>query len=333
MGDQIDFDINEALKHYLSDPATVLTPEADGVLVDCESDPELLTSGLINDVLNPIIDSIAESPDALSKSSTFDSLQFLLKCAPNSLKSQHHFQDEPNSELFKLSRSTSLLPTHSLSKVFDLIISGLSSEADIVHSELETDEQDAVQHHKTLLEMYGYLLQWSISVVEVKAAEKPASSAPARGRGTGKSSKVKAGAKDGAWDSTTQLQAALETICKVLKLKLGKIFMTTSERDTFVGLFTRSVYLIMENEPRIKNTALRMHAFKVLCIAVKHHGHAFGIHSSASRVRPCYTDLYQGHKLPSYRTSPISNTLQSQWPSFCIFSRSSTIIHSSLTRS
>lgn len=280
MGDRVDFDINEALKHYLSDPALIPTPEADTCLVECEEEPELLTSGLINGVLNPIVDSIAENPDALIKSSTFDSLQFLLKCAPNSLSSTQNFPSEPDSELFKLSRSTSLLTTHSLSKIFDLIISGLSSEADIIHNELETEEQDAVQHHKQLMEMYVFLLQWSISVVEVKATEKPAGGAPVKGRGTGKSGKAKANAKDGHWDSTVQLQAALETMCKILKLKLGKIFMTTSERDTFVGLFTRSVYLILENEARIKTTALRMHAFKVLCIAVKHHGHAFGTRSS-----------------------------------------------------
>ena len=272
----MDFDINDALKLYLSDPATITTPEADGALVDCESDPESLTNGLINGVLNPIVDSIAENPDALTRSTTFDSLQFLLKCAPTFLESQRDQLDEPVSELFKLSRSASLLPTHSLSKTFDLIVSGLSTEADIVHNDLETEEQDAIRHQKQVLEMYAFLLQWSISVVEVKAAEKPAGGAPARGRGAGKGSKAKAGAKDGSWDSTSQLQTALDTMCKVLRLKLGKIFMTTSERDTFVGLFTRSVYLILENEQRIKNTALRMHAFKVLCIAVKHHGQAFG---------------------------------------------------------
>ncbi len=279
MGDHVDFDINEALMHYLSDPASIATPEADGSLIECEEEPELLTNGLINGVLNPIVDSIAENPDALTRSSTFDSIQFLLKCAPNSLSSTQNFPSEPDSEIFKLSRSTSLLPTHSMSKIFDLIISGLSSEADVVHTELETDEQDAVQHHKQLMEMYAFLLQWSISVVEVKAAEKPAGGAPVKGRGNGKTSKAKANAKDGSWDSTVQLQAALETMCKILKLKLGKIFMTTSEKDTFVGLFTRSVYLIFENEMRIKTTALRMHAFKVLCIAVKHHGHAFGTRS------------------------------------------------------
>ncbi|KAI4193847.1 MAG: hypothetical protein LQ346_003814 [Caloplaca aetnensis] len=255
MAEQVDFDINDALKHYLSDPATVPTPEADGSLVDCENDPDSLTSGVINEVLNPIVDSIAENPDALTRSSSFDSLQFLLK-------------------------SVSLLPAHALSKILDLIVSGLSLEAEIVHNETQTEEQQTVRHHKQLLEMYGFLLQWSISAVEVKAAEKPTNAPPARGRGAGRGGKSKSSIKDGGWDSVGQLQIALETMCKVMKLKLATIFMTTSERDTFVGLFTRSVYLILESEQRIKNTALRMHAFKVLCIAVKHHGHAFGAQTS-----------------------------------------------------
>lgn len=275
MAEQVDFDVNDALKHYLSDPATIATPEADGALQDCENDPESLTHGLINGVLNPIVDSIAENPAALAQASTFDSLQFLLKCAPIFSASKHDFPSEPDSELFKLSRSASMLPTITLSKIFDLLITGLSSEAQAFHNDLEADEQDASQYQKKLLEMYAFLLQWTITVVEVKAAEKP-SGAPAKGRGAGKGAKSKAVTKDSRWESSAQLQTALDAMCKVLKLKLGKIFVTTSERDTFVGLFTRPVYLILECEQRIKSTALRMHAFKVLCIAVKHHGHAFG---------------------------------------------------------
>ena len=278
MEDRVNFDINDSLKHYLSDPATVPTSEADGALVDCENDPEALTGGLINSVLNPIVEAIAENPEALTRSSVFDSLQFLLKCAPISLISEQNYpsEPEPESELFQLSRSTALLPSHSLSKILDVIVSGLSAEADTIHNDLETDEQDTVQHHKQLLEMYGFLLQWTISAVETKAAEKPPSGAPAKGRGAGRGGKAKAVGKDGTWDSASQLQAALDTMCKVLKLKLGKVFMTTSERDTFIGLFTRPVYLVFESEQRTKTTAIRMHAFKVLCIAVKHHGHAFG---------------------------------------------------------
>ncbi|KAA8566220.1 hypothetical protein EYC84_008820 [Monilinia fructicola] len=183
--DTIDFDINDALKHYMSDPATVATPEADSNLVDCENDPESLTNALVNGVLNPIVDSVAENPDAITRSSSFDSLQFLLK-------------------------SSSALPTHALSKIFDLIISGLSAEADIIHNDLETDEQELVAHHKQLLEIFGFLLQWTIAAVETRAAEKSTSAPAARGRGKAS-----------------------------------------------------------------KDTAIRMHAFKVLCIAVKHHGHGY----------------------------------------------------------
>jgi condensin complex subunit 1 len=79
----VDFDINDALKHYMSDPAAIQTPEADGILVDCENDPEALGDiGTINAVLNPIVDAVAENPDAITRSAHFDSLQFLLKCAP-----------------------------------------------------------------------------------------------------------------------------------------------------------------------------------------------------------------------------------------------------------
>ncbi|KAI9816571.1 MAG: Condensin complex subunit [Pycnora praestabilis] len=275
MDERVEFDINESLKHYLSDPALVPTPEAHSALVDCENDPESLTNALVNSVLNPIVDSVAENPDAIIRSSSFDSLQFLLKCAPISLESQQNYPSEPESELFLLSRSTSLIPAHALSKILDLIISGLSSEADVIHGDTETEEQEGVQNHKQLLEIYGFLLQWAISAVETKAAEKTATAPAARGRGA-KNTKVKASAKDGNWDLSAQLQAAMETMCKVLKLKLARIFMTTSERDNFVNLFTRPVYMVLESEQRVKNTTIRMYAFKVLCIAIKHHGHAYG---------------------------------------------------------
>ena len=270
----MNFDINEALKNYMSDPAAIATPEADSNLVDCENDPESLTNSLINTVLNPIVDSVAESPDAITRSSTFDSLQFLLKCAPVSLQPNRTYQTEQVSELFKLSRSTSILPNHALSKIFDLVISGLSAQADAVHHDLESDEQELIAHHKLLLEVYGFLLQWTIAAVETKAAEKSSAAPAARGRG--KAAKAKTSAKDGTWDSAAQLQTALDIVCKTLKLKLSKIFLTTSERDTFISLFTRPVYLVLESEQRVKATAIRMHAFKVLCIAVKHHGHGYG---------------------------------------------------------
>ena len=221
------------------------------------------------------------------------------------------------------SRSSSIVPNVALSKILDVLVSGLSAEADAISSDLESDEQDAITHHKKMLEMYGFLLQWTISVVEIKAVETNTTAASARTK-AGKGSKAKANAKDGVWDSGQQIIMALDTMCKVLKLKLGRIFLTTSDRDTVVGLFTRSVYLIFESEQRLKNTAIKMHAFKVLCIAVKHHGHAFGIF-----ILPISRTLlmrHKGHKPRSYRTCHILSICPSQWQNSCTSLQNNMII-------
>lgn len=170
-------------------------------------------------------------------------------------------------------RTSSQIPPATLTKILDLVASALSTQADIIHADLEAEEQDALPHHKKILEMYAFLLRWTISAAETRALEKSAS-APVKARAKG--AKAKAGAaKDSNWDPSAQLEAALDRMSKVLKLKLGRIFVTTSERDTFIGLFTKPVYHILENEARVKSNAIRNHCFRVLCIAIKHHGHAY----------------------------------------------------------
>lgn len=174
-------------------------------------------------------------------------------------------------------RYSPTIPTTALGKIHDLIISTLSTESDITHHDLEAEEQDSIPHHKKILEILGFLLQWSLAAIDARESSEKQSAGNARPKG-GKSTKSKTnGAKEANWDPAVQIQNALETMAKVMKLKLAKIFINTSERDTFVSLFTRPVYLLLENETRVKNTAIRMHAFKVLCIAVKHHGHANGL--------------------------------------------------------
>ena len=217
-------------------------------------------------------------------------------------------------------------------------MSTLAAETDAAHADIQADEQEFVAQHKQLLEILGFLLQWSIAAVETKAAERPATTAPARGRpGAGKAARSKASSgnssgnhRDGQWDSTSQILAALDIMGKVMKLKLGKIFMTTSERDTFVSLFTRPVYQILESEARVKISSVRMHTFKVLCIAVKHHGHAFGtslVADFTSILFAAYGKLTMTLQVPKLRFSKTYRTLnilQSQWQSSFIFSQSNT---------
>jgi hypothetical protein len=82
MDARVEFDINESLKTYLSDPATIQTPEADSQLVDCENDPDSLSLPLVGEALNPIVEAVAANPDALMQAANFDTLQFLLKYDP-----------------------------------------------------------------------------------------------------------------------------------------------------------------------------------------------------------------------------------------------------------
>lgn len=167
-------------------------------------------------------------------------------------------------------------------------MSGLSTAAEAANHDLENDEQDGTPHHRQLLEMYAFLLQWCMAAVETKAAEK---SAATLGRKGTKGAKSKTAAKDGSWDFATQIQTAMDVMCKVMRLKLNRVFQTTSDRDTFINLFTHSVYLILESEARTKITSIRMFCFKVLCIAIKHHGHAVGAQTSIVQNLTYYEHL------------------------------------------
>lgn len=278
MDNRVEFDINESLKLYLSEPASILTPDANPELIDCEHDPDNFTPGVIDAALEPIVEILSENPENIFRSHVFDTIQFLLKCAPISLVAEVSRPSEQHAELFVLCRQSSLLPIPALSKLLDLIVSGLATSADLAHQDVENDEQETLHQHKQTLEIYAFLLQWTIAAVEAKAAEK-SNAAPAR-RGGGKGTKSKTASKDGSWDSASQIQVAMDTMCRAMRLKLNRIFQTTSDRDTLINLFTRSIYLIMETEARMKVTSVRMFCYKVLCVAVKHHGHALGAQTS-----------------------------------------------------
>jgi len=179
-------------------------------------------------------------------------------------------------------RYFAVIPAQAAGKVLDTIVSGLSAEVDAVSMDIDANEQDTLNEHRQLLEIYGFLLQWLVAGLEART-EKLGSSATVatarggqKGKGKGKGKgKAETGA---AWDSPAQLTLILEVMCKVLnlKVKLLRVFVTTSERDNFVSLFTRPVYLVLESEQRVKTQNIKMHVIRVLCIAVKHHGHAFG---------------------------------------------------------
>lgn len=76
----MDFDINESLKLYLSDPASIQTPDAAPEIADVDADS--LEQSAVAAALEPIRDLIHDNPDALNRSAVFDTLQRLLKYVP-----------------------------------------------------------------------------------------------------------------------------------------------------------------------------------------------------------------------------------------------------------
>lgn len=277
MDNRVDFDINKSLKLYMSDPATIPTPEANSDLTDCELDPDSFTPRTIDAALEPIVEALAENPENVLRSDVFDTIQFLLKCVPTTTMTEVSRSAEEHADLFALCRQSSLLPVPSIRTLLDMLVSSLATSADLANQDIDNDEQETFHHHKQTLEAYSFLLQWTIAAVETKAADK-SNAAPARR--SNKAAKLKTATKDGVWDSAAQIQAAMDTMCRIMRLKLNRLFQTTSDRDTFINLFTRSIYLIMETEARMKITPVRMFCFKVLCVAVKHHGHALGAQTS-----------------------------------------------------
>ena len=87
------------------------------------------------------------------------------------------------------------------------------------------------------------------------------------------------------------------------------------------SLYTRPAYLVAETEARLKNTAIKMRIFKVLCLAVKHQQHGIGI---CSVFRSGWANS-QRHKLQLFKTYSTTNIYPTQWQNCFRFSPSSTI--------
>lgn len=54
---------------------------------------------------------------------------------------------------------------------------------------------------------------------------------------------------------------------------------------------TRPAYYITESETYMKNSDIRLGVYKVICLAVKHHGHGFGAQISIMQCLQYYEHL------------------------------------------
>lgn len=101
------------------------------------------------------------------------------------------------------------------------------------------------------------------------------------------------------------VQNALEVICKVLSTNaLSRLYSMTSERDTFVGLFLKPVYLFMESEITMKT--LRLDIYKVISLSVKHFNQRQNVKTAIMQLL-----IYFDH-LPEY----LAEFLQILWEQY-----------------
>ncbi|KAI6123353.1 non-SMC mitotic condensation complex subunit 1-domain-containing protein [Pisolithus thermaeus] len=194
----------------------------------------------------------------------------------------HSSEEIKDPEIFDIFRSllkhADVVPGPCMSKLLDSIASGFSAEIDAAIRDLKEEDQQATTSHKIPLEMYAFLLNWFAAAAdkvkspgEGEATPQPKSR---RGRG-GRAGASRALAKKGEeWTWIDQIPAILELFIKAMKLKTHRIWMTTPERDAFITCLTRPAYHIAENEQYMKAHNVKVNVYKVICVAVKHHGHA-----------------------------------------------------------
>ncbi|KAI9508585.1 non-SMC mitotic condensation complex subunit 1-domain-containing protein [Russula earlei] len=219
-----------------------------------EHDIRSMEPGTTRPFLSEAVSAIAQSSEAVTSSDTFDILRSFLKYA-------------------------GAVPGILMSKLVDVIMSGFSAEVDAAIHAIDHEDQQTCAVHKVPIEMYAFLLNWSARSAEkvtVSNEDAPviAPAKPRRGRG-GKAAQPRAIAKNRApeWSWKDHIVPVLTLISKVLKLKTSKIWTVSGERDTFIGCLTAPAYHVTENDQYMKSQPIKLGVYKVICLAVKHHGH------------------------------------------------------------
>ncbi|KAG9309978.1 non-SMC mitotic condensation complex subunit 1-domain-containing protein [Chiua virens] len=203
-------------------------------------------------------------------------------------------------EIFDIFRSllkhADAVPGALMSKLLDSITSGFNTQIDAAIRDSREEDQQVVMAHKVPLEMYAFLLHWFVSAAE-KVKSRGEEDAPQpqpkarRGKG-GKAGGSRAAAKTAeAWSWVGQIPGTLEIFSKAMKLKTHRIWMTSPERDAFITCLTRPAYHIAESEQYMKDSTIKMNVYKVICTAVKNHGHAVAAQISIMQSLQYYEHL------------------------------------------
>ncbi|KAJ9103245.1 hypothetical protein QFC21_002668 [Naganishia friedmannii] len=223
-----------------------------------ELDVESLDAKEVDHALESAVESVAQSSEAIVTAEVFDVYRSLLKHAD------------------KLSDVT-------INKMLDSITSALHQEVDQTTRDMDAaassgdSDPTAYTQHREALEMYAFLLLWFVQSAEKLARNSgkegetraaPRATKAARGGKAGKNNRT----LDTNWTWANHIPIVLAAMHKALRLKTERIWTTTQERETFV----KAAYQISETEAHMKKAEIKQGIYKVITVAVKFHGHAFG---------------------------------------------------------
>ncbi|KAG6829705.1 hypothetical protein H0H92_003740 [Tricholoma furcatifolium] len=263
----ISFELGEEIRTLLENE----NPENYDIPHDhdpAEEDPERL--------LEAAVEAVAESSESITDPEVFDVYRSLLK-------------------------HSGVVSGLIMSKLLDSLSSGLQAELDATMRDIDQGNQQGYMSHKLPLELFGFLLLWFVSAAEkfkqpddedmpIAAVQKGR-----KGRGGkagGKASSRGGGSKKNeAWTWIDQIPATLVLINKLLRLQTQRIWTTTAEREAFITCMTRPAYRIMENEQYMKSEPIKVGVLKVICLAVKHHGHSLAAQVSIMQNLQFYEHL------------------------------------------
>jgi condensin complex subunit 1 len=242
-----DFNLQEELSALSSDISSYNIPSE----LDIPSLPETE----IDLHLSSAIDSVVNDPDSLSHSSptTFDVFRSILKYADHAS-----------------------VTAGILTKLLDAIVSGLATHCSgvmiIIQGQGFEADMDAPMVHRSPLEMWAFLLQWFVMAAQLIHGRSGDTSAP--GRSKNAKSKKTAPASTFQWPDYIPL--VLTTSQRCLQLPTSRLWRTSVEKEAFVSCFTRPAYQLCETESHLKSAEIRTGIYRVICLAVKFNGHAFG---------------------------------------------------------
>ncbi|ELU37190.1 mitotic chromosome condensation-related protein [Rhizoctonia solani AG-1 IA] len=204
--------------------------------------------------LTGAVETVADNHETLSDPEVLDVYRSLLKYAhPEHLSGGH------------------------LSKMLDSLLSGFQAEANAASNDIDSDDHESFSHHRTTLEMYAFLLHWFCVTADkqgLKDEDNGAAAKPKRGKGKAAGGKRAASSRAETWSWAEAAPQTLSVVGKILKIKSGRLWVSTPERRAFIDTLTRPAYTITESETLMKDEVIRVNVYKVICMAVKHHDHA-----------------------------------------------------------